>query len=151
MFVVLVAEMDEGGLDIGEESFEGGNGAFLWRVGIVERTGFCRGHYGVLFEESGLFNLGLEFDVQVVVDFCKHGRRYFLFDKHALPRKFWWHDTRYVVLGNELIRNGVRVSRLVPNLEIFLYYTHFRLSRPVNVSIELRNKVIEYFCVVYES
>lgn len=71
MFVVLMAEMDKGGLDIGEESFEGGNGAFLWLVGIVERTGFCRGHYDILFEESGLFNLGLELDVQVVVDFCK--------------------------------------------------------------------------------
>lgn len=33
--------------------------------------------------------------------------------------------TRYVVLGNELIRIGVRVSRLVPNTEIFLYYPHF--------------------------
>lgn len=64
--------MDKGGLDIGEESFEGGNGAFLWLVGIVEGTGFCRGHYDILFE-SGLFNLGLELDVQVVVDFWNMG------------------------------------------------------------------------------
>lgn len=64
MFVVLVAEMNEGGLDFGKEGFKGGNGAFLWRVSVAESTCFCGCHYGG-FYASEFFNLRLGFDVQV--------------------------------------------------------------------------------------
>lgn len=43
-----------------------------------------------------------------------------------------------------LSRIGVRVSRLVPNLEIFLYYAHFRIFRlPVDayMSTELKHGI----------
>lgn len=135
MFVVLVAEMNEGGLDLGEERFKGGNGAFLWRVSVAESTGFCGCHYG-RFYASEFINLRLEFDVQVCAWFCKKTRAKGFICLLEIDISCLLKDDspspQVQVLGNELIRLGiyggtgangcrVRVSQFVSSPETVLH------------------------------